>query len=194
MNLSETMKKEKNKAENKKEMSGCQGCLLIMVIALALLTIPFIVYHFHYSNNRKKYMQDPYPAHREYVEGMSGVKFPPYKLKETILGSRGFDYLDTIKLEFENIPDSTFLNELDLACKEEFCLSENYKYNPWHYNDEKDWYCYHYAAVRINPMWDTIRNMVESRGVPRDFVECDRHYESWVSPESKEWTIIVALF
>ena len=192
------MNKEKNKADNEEETRGCQGCLLVMVVALALFTIPFMVYHFNYSKNKKKYMQDPYPAHKEIVEGFAGIEFPPYKVKETIMETNKFlgDYIDTIKLEFNTIPDSSFYNEIEKACEQYIHLeSQNtsYDFHFWLKDDNGNYYTYYLSGH--NNLHDSIQSVFISRGVPADFiVGVDRIYQIHIKKGSPEWRVIVGRY
>ena len=184
---------EHKEADNK---AGCGGCLRNVLIILIGLVL-FIVIYDRITVNR--YKKNPTGAQKEVVEGFAGLEFPPYKVKKTIMETNWFlgDYIDTIKVEFEYIPDSSFYDRLEKACEPSIRLeyaSGHEDYHFW-YKDDDGRYNIYYMAHRSDLHYDTIRSIYTSRGVPEDFiVGVDRFYSIILPKNSLEWTIIVGQF
>lgn len=177
----------------KKGRGGCLRNFLVVLIGLIL----FIVIYDRITVNR--YKRNPTGAQKEIVEGFAGMEFPPYKVKETIMETNCFlgDYIDTIKVEFESVPDSSFYDRLEKACEPSVRLEYASGYEDYHfwYKDDDETYNIYYMAHGSDLHYDTIRSIYNSRGVPEDFiVGVDRFYSIILPKNSLEWTIIVGQF
>jgi hypothetical protein len=177
----------------KKGRGGCLQNFLVVLIGLIL----FIVIYDRITINR--YKRNPTGAQKEIVEGFAGMEFPPYKVKKTIVEINCFlgDYIDTIKVEFESVPDSSFYDRLEKACEPSVRLEYASGYEDYHfwYKDDDERYNIYYMAHGSDLHYDTIRSIYNSRGVPEDFiVGVDRFYSIILPKNSLEWTIIVGKF
>ncbi len=186
-------KDEYTRFVEKKGRGGCLRNFLVVLIGLIL----FIVIYDRITVNR--YKRNPTGAQKEIVEGFAGMEFPPYKVKETIMETNWFlgDYIDTIKVEFESVPESSFYDRLEKACEPSVRLEYASGYEDYHfwYKDDDERYNIYYMAHRSDLHYDTIRSIYNSRGVPEDFiVGVDRFYSIILPKNSLEWTIIVGQF
>ncbi len=184
---------EQKEADNR---SGCGGCLLKLLIIIIVLVL-FLVIHDRITINR--YKKNPTGAQKEIVEGFAGLEFPPYKVKETIMETNWFlgDYIDTIKVEFESVPDSLFYESLDKACEPSIHIEYASGYEDYHfwYKDDNGNYHIYFIAQKTNHHYDTIRNIYISWGVPKEFiVGVDRLYSIIIPKNSLDWTIIAGQF
>ena len=179
--------------------AGCWGCLATIGIFVLVLSLTFGWLHIHSKHKQNQYKKDPFPAREEVVEGFAGIDFPSYRVKETIMGKTTFfgDYCDTIKLEFDAIPDSMFFDKLDKVCNDSIHIEypDGYmNYHFWYKGKDGNYHVY-FSAVKSNHYYDTVRNVYISRGVPADFIEgVDRFYSITISKDSPEWTVIVGIF
>ena len=169
-----------------------KGCLVtavgVMLILVAVIWISDIV-----TTNR--YKKDPPAAREHIVEGFAGIKFPPYIIKEVVMGQTNWmgDYSDTIKLEFESLPDNSFFERVETACKQEYQIEKEDRqeiYRPWVSNGSGEYY-FSLSYYNNHKEFDTFRNIFMTRGVPEEFLDTDITYEIRLSKDSKEWTIIV---
>lgn len=179
-------------------MTGCGGCLTVIAVGFSILLVAIAWLFIDDTRTRKKYMEDPEPAHREIVEGYAGIEIPPYRLVETIMNpKRGrFEWSDTIRMEFLDIPDSSFYERLRTACEQEYHLHNGETtrtYRPWYFDKEQNKYHFRFNAFFNQTMFDTVRNTFVSRGVPKDFVQWDRSYEIYLPVLSKEWIIVTGI-
>ena len=190
------MEETKKEIGHSDEKNGCRGCLLGIITVLAILILPLIIYN---SISKNRYKKNPDAAQKEIVEGFAGIEFAPYRVKETIMETNCFlgDYTDTIKLEFETMPDSVFFNKLDKACEPSIHIEYKNGYEDYHfwYKGDDGKYHVYFLAGQNDHYYDTIRNIYMSRGVPADFiVGVDRFYSITISKDSPEWTVIVGQF
>lgn len=190
--------KPKDGHKNTRHMTGCSGCLTVFGIPFFLLLVAVTWLFIDDSMTRKKYIKDPEAAHREIVEGYAGVEFPPYRMIETIMSpKRGrFEFIDTIRMEFLNLPDSSFYERLRNACELKYYLNDGEMtgtYRPWHFDKKQDKYYFRFNAFYNQTMYDTIRSIFSSRGVPREFLAGDRLYEVHLPVDSKEWKIVTGI-
>lgn len=193
------MEKTKDKSETTNDKTGRWGCLATFGIFVLVMLVSFGWLHIHNKHKQAEYKKDPPPARKEIVEGFAGIEFPPYRVKETIMETNCFlgDYIDTIKLEFETMPDSEFFYRLDKACEPSIHIEYKNGYEDYHfwYKGDDDKYRVYFLAGQNDHYYDTIRNIYISRGIPDEFiVGVDRFYSITISKDSPEWTVIVGQF
>ena len=179
-------------------MTGCGGCLTVFGIPFFLLLVAVTWLFIDDSITRKKYIKDPEAAHREIVEGYAGIEFPHYRMIETIMSpKRGrFEFIDTIRMEFLSLPDSSFYERLGNACELKYYLDDGEMtgtYRPWHFDKERNKYHFRFNAFYNQTMYDSIRSIFLSRGVPREFLAGDRLYEIHLPVGSMEWKIVTGI-
>ena len=193
---------QNNKQGDTDNNTGWRGCLISMGIYALVLLLAFCWLHFHYrhkQNEQNEYKKNPFPARKEIVEGFAGIEFPPYRVKETIIETNWFlgDYIDTIKLEFETMPDSVFYNEIEKACEQFIHLETERTTCDYHFwlRDNYGNYFTYYICGQNEHFYDSIQSILISRGVPADFiVGVDRIYSIRIYKDSPEWTVIVGRY
>ena len=188
-----------NEPNKSRQYNGNTGCRRHLIIGIAVLISFWILLGLNYKHKKNQYIKNPPPACKEIVEGFAGIEFPPYRVKETIMETNCFlgDYTDTIKLEFETMPDSVFFNRLDKACEPSIHIEYKNGYEDYHfwYKSDDGKYHVYFLAGQNDHYYDTLRNIYMSRGVPADFiVGVDRFYSITISKDSPEWTVIVGQF
>ena len=188
-----------NKPNKIRQYNDKTGCRRYLIIGIAVLISFWILLWLNYKHKKNQYIKNPPPARKEIVEGFAGIEFPPYRVKETIMETNCFlgDYTDTIKLEFETMPDSVFFNRLDKACEPSIHIEYKNGYEDYHfwYKGDDDKYRVYFLAGQNDHYYDTIRNIYISRGIPDEFiVGVDRFYSITISKDSPEWTVIVGQF
>ena len=188
-----------NEPNKSRQYNGNTGCRRYLIIGIVVLISFWILLWLNYKHKKNQYIKNPPPARKEIVEGFAGIEFPPYRVKETIMETNCFlgDYTDTIKLEFETMPDSVFFNKLDKACEPSIHIEHKNGYEDYHfwYKSDDGKYHVYFLAGQNDHYYDTIRNIYMSRGIPADFiVGVDRFYSITLSKDSPEWTVIVGQF
>ena len=188
-----------NKPNKIRQYNDNTGCRRYLIIGIAVLISFWILLWLNYKHKKNQYIKNPPPARKEIVEGFAGIEFPPYRVKETIMETNCFlgDYTDTIKLEFETMPDSVFFNKLDKACEPSIHIEYKNGYEDYHfwYKSDDGKYHVYFLAGQNDHYYDTIRDIYISRGIPADFiVGVDRFYSITLSKDSPEWTVIVGQF
>lgn len=169
-----------------------KGCLLTVIVAFIAIIIGVKIAE---AISIKRYKTDPAAAREHIVEGFAGIEFPPYNIKEVVMGPTNWmgDYSDTIKLEFETLPDNSFFERVETACKQEYQIEKEDRqeiYRPWNSNGSGGYY-FSLSYYNNHKEFDTFRSIFMTRGVPEEFLDTDLTYEIRLSKDSKEWTIIV---
>ncbi len=189
------MSNNKQNSSNK----GCQKAILAVFCVIAIIVVGYVTYC---KVRHNQYLKNPPCASREYVQAFAGgVEFPPYGMMEYKYMPATFlpDFMDTVLLRFDEMPDSIFYNKLDSLCNIELTdsfIDENgikcqNSIWLWHYYDESgEWY-YWFPFGCSRGAYPEYRQSLIDNGLPESVLTGhDLIYAIDIPRDSQDWMII----
>lgn len=191
---------QKGKENPKRCNNGCLKVGLIVFCVIAIIIAGYVTYC---RIRHNQYLKNPPCASREYVQAFAGgVEFPPYRMMEYKYMPATFlpDFMDTVLVRFDEMPDSIFYNKLDSLCRIELptdsFIDENGVKSQnriwlWHYFDESGvWHyrCPYGCSRGAHPEY---RQSLIDNGLPESVLTGhDLIYEIEIPRNSQDWIII----